>query len=99
MKKGTASHHLKRRRLRLLDGDDFTCTLLGSLGFSTKLIMARTGLSPSQIGYRLRVGGIKRSDYRDGESPLADSMLERGQSIAISTVEDHLLKFVEESRL
>ena len=99
MREAAGNNHLKRRRLRLLEGDDFACALLGSLGFSTKLIMARTGLSPSQIGYRLKVGGIKRSDYRNGESLLADTMINRGQFIAISAVEEHLQKFVAESRL
>jgi hypothetical protein len=78
------------RTVDLLDGDDFECVLLGSLGFSTRLIQSRTGLTPSQVGYRLRRAGVKRADYRNGESPLADSVFRTSRRIATPTVQAHV---------
>ena len=78
------------RKVELLKGDDFKCALLGSLGFSTKLIMEHTELSPSQVGYRLRKGGIRRMDYRNGESALAATMLQKARVVAIPVVKEHL---------
>jgi len=78
------------RKVELLKGDDFKCALLGSLGFSTKLIMEHTELSPGQVGYRLRKGGIRRMDYRNGESALATTMLQKARVVAIPVVKEHL---------
>ena len=78
------------RRVNLLDGDDFHCALLGSLGFSTRLINARTGLSAGQISYRLRKGSIKRQDYRNGDSPLASRVLTHSSRVAVSEVQAHI---------
>lgn len=78
------------RRVNLLHGEDFHCALLASLGFSTSLIQSRTGLSAGQIAYRLRMGAIKRQDYRNGESPLADRILTQSRRVAISAVQSHI---------
>ncbi len=78
------------RPVNLLAGDDFKCAIMGSLGFSTNLIMRHTELTPSQVGYRLRKAEIRRSDYRNGESAVAESMLQRARVIAIPAVKAHL---------
>jgi hypothetical protein len=78
------------RRVNLLAGDDFKCAIMGSLGFSTNLIMRHTDFTTSQIGYRLRKAEIRRSDYRNGESAVAESMLQNARMIAIPTVKAHL---------
>jgi len=78
------------RRVNLIEGEDFRCALLGSLGFSTRCIMEHTDLTPSQIGYRLRMGGIRRIDYRNGESPVATALMKKARTIAIPAVEKHL---------
>lgn len=80
------------RRVNLLHGDDFHCALLASLGFSTRLIHSRTGLSPGQIAYRLRMGAIRRQDYRNGDSQLADRILKQTRTIAVSEVKSHIKK-------
>jgi hypothetical protein len=85
----------KARRVELLKGDDFKCALLGSLGFSTKFIMEHTEFSPSQIGYRLRMGGIRRLDYRNGESTIASSILRGARAIAIPIVKSKLLDAIK----
>lgn len=78
------------RRVDLLKGDDFHCALLGSLGFSTRLIHHRTGLTPGQIAYRLRMGSIKRQDYRNGDSPLAGRVLAQARRVAVNEVQSHI---------
>ena len=78
------------RRVNLLNGDDFHCALLGSLGFSTRLINSRTGLSAGQIAYRLRKGAIRRQDYRNGDSPLATRILTQSRRVAVSDVKAHI---------
>lgn len=78
------------RPVNLLHGDDFKCAVLGSLGFSTRLIMRHTGLTPSQIGYRLRKGEIRRSDYRNGESSVAENLLQRTRTVAVPAIKQHL---------
>jgi len=78
------------RTVNLLHGDDFKCALLGSLGFSTRLIMHHTGFTPSQIGYRLRKGDIRRSDYRNGESSVAENLLQRARTVAVPALKQHL---------
>lgn len=83
------------RKVELLKGDDFKCALLGSLGFSTKLIMEHTELTPSQVGYRLRKGGIKRMDYRNGESAVASAMLQKARVLALPVVKEHLRNVIE----
>ena len=85
------------RKVELLKGDDFKCALLGSLGFSTKLIMEHTDLTPAQVGYRLRKGGIRRMDYRNGESAVASAMLQKARVIAVPAVKEHLRNMLEES--
>lgn len=42
--------------------------MLAEFGFSTRKIVSDTGLTPSQVQYRLQKFGIKRKDYRDGDS-------------------------------
>jgi hypothetical protein len=78
------------RPVNLLRGDDFKCAVLGSLGFSTRLIMHHTGFTPSQIGYRLRKAEIRRSDYRNGESSVAENLLQRAQTVAVPAIKQHL---------
>jgi len=78
------------RFVDLLKGDDFRCALLGSLGFSTRLIMRHASLTPSQIAYRIRKGEILRADYRNGDSAVAESMLRRSRAVAIPAVKAHL---------
>ena len=78
------------RPVNLLHGDDFRCAVPGSLGFSTRLIMRHTGLTPSQIGYRLRKGEIRRSDYRNGDSSVAENLLQRARTVAVPAIKQHL---------
>lgn len=85
------------RKVELLKGDDFKCALLGSLGFSTKLIMEHTDLTPAQVGYRLRKGGIRRMDYRNGESAVASAMMQKARVIAVPAVKEHLRGMLDNS--
>lgn len=90
---GTFRQHGRNYQPRSVDlfgGDDFECVLLGSLGFSTRLIQNRTGLTPSQVAYRLRRAGVKRADYRNGESTLATSVYRNSRNLAMPSVEAQL---------
>jgi len=45
-------------------------------GFSWKTIAKATGKSVSQVGYRLKCAGIKTSDFRRGETAIANRAIE-----------------------
>lgn len=62
-------------RVTWTNDDELRCAILAGMGFSTKFIMEETGLTQSQIGYRLKKGQIKRRDYRDGQSAVAERVL------------------------
>ncbi len=57
--------------------DELECRILGGMGLSTKCIMERTGLTHSQVTYRLHKAGVKRKDYRDGTSDMAHLVIDR----------------------
>ena len=76
--------------------DDFQCVLLASLGFSNKYIEDRTGLSFGRIAYRLGKGGVKRADYRNGESAVAKALLKQSQGIVETTLQKQLRKRMKE---
>ena len=78
------------RRVDLFNGEDFHCALLGSLGFSSRLIAYRTGLTNSQIAYRLRKGQIRRMDYRNGESAFAERVISQTRKVALKELHAHL---------
>jgi hypothetical protein len=54
---------------------DLEVLLLGSMGFATDFIMERTGLTVGQVLYRLGLGAIKRKDYRNGSTAVAQYVL------------------------
>lgn len=54
---------------------DLEAAVLASMGFDTEFIRRKTGLSPGQIGYRLKLAGVKRVEYRNGRSKLAQVVL------------------------
>lgn len=67
----------KPMRVTWANDDELQCAILGALGFSTKMIMEQTGLTHCQVTYRLGKGRIKRADYRNGESAIAQRVMER----------------------
>lgn len=67
----------KPLRVHWTSDEDLQCAILAALGFSTQMIAERTGLTNSQITYRLKKAAIKRADYRNGESAMAQRVLER----------------------
>lgn len=60
---------------------DHECALLGALGFSTNYICEKTGLTPSQVSYRLAKAGLtgksvaSRKAFRNGTSPFVKTVL------------------------
>jgi hypothetical protein len=54
---------------------DLECAILGEAGWHTSAIARETNLTESQVQYRLGRAGVKRKDYRDGRSEMANFML------------------------
>lgn len=67
---------MRRKLVNWSSDEDLQCAILAALGFSTQHIMEQTGLSAGQISYRLRKGVIKRADYRNGTSAMAQRVME-----------------------
>jgi hypothetical protein len=65
---------------------DLHAAVLGSLGMTTDAIAAATGLTPSQVNYRLRIAGVKRADYRRGTSVLAVKVISMAKADAAGYV-------------
>lgn len=85
----------KPRRVDFLGNDsDYEAAFLGSLGFSTRCIMAKTKLRPGQITYRLKKAAIRRIDYRDGNSDMAVLVL-RNMRPALEKEVMHYLRELE----
>jgi len=59
------------KRIDFRSGKDLKCAILGHAGLHTSAIERLTGLSPGQVGYRLKIAAIKRKDYRNGESAMS----------------------------
>lgn len=66
----------KARRVNFLENvDDLEVLMLGELGLSTKFILEKTGLTPCQVGYRLHKATVRRGDYRNGLSAVANELV------------------------
>lgn len=57
--------------------DDFETWWLSELGFSIKMISEHTGYSKSQVSNRRRKFNVRASDFRNGVSPLARSLIKQ----------------------
>lgn len=78
--------------------DDHDCVFLAALGMSTQYISEQTGLSFSQVTYRIqkadltRASGLSRSDFRNGTSPFARIMLQSARTVTDKELRKHLSK-------
>jgi hypothetical protein len=54
--------------------------------------MRKTGLTACQVTYRLHKEGIKRMDYRNGDSQFSQKMLQVGRTIFEQSVLSRLAK-------
>lgn len=75
---------------------DFDCALLGSLGFSTRCIQTKTGYSKSQITYRLHKCSVRRSDYRDGISPVSKMVIQQTANVAPKYLKKKIRQLLQE---
>lgn len=80
----------KPRRVTWTSDEELQCAILGSMGFSTRFIQEKTGLTPCQVSYRLNKASIKRRDYRNGESAMAQRVMERVVPARAATIRDML---------
>lgn len=69
-------------KVNWLDPRQLMVVLLGSEGQSTKSISSYTGLSKSQVLYRLKLENVKRADYRNGTSAVARALIRHTQAVA-----------------
>lgn len=60
------------RRVDWRSVEDSRVWILGAEGRSNRYIQLETGLSPCQVTYRLRAGGVKLADYRNGTTTLSE---------------------------
>ena len=51
--------------------------ILAGMGIGTKAIVENVGVTPCQVTYRLHKWKIKRADYRNLRSPLAQQLARR----------------------
>jgi hypothetical protein len=77
------------------DKASFEVLILGSLGFSDRLIRRVTNLSYGQIAYRLRKQGISRRRYRDGLSPTADYVIRSSRKYVATEIDRQLRKMLK----
>jgi hypothetical protein len=75
---------------------DLRVAVLGSLGFATDYIAAKTGLTRCQVLYRLRRAGVRRLDYRNGDSAVVANVV--GRAELLIDVGDDILKRVRGGR-
>jgi hypothetical protein len=88
----------KARRVDFLsEASDHECALLAAMGMSTHYIIQQTGLSPSQITYRIRRAGLTRDngtsrlDFRNGVSPFTAPLL----NMARSAIDKDLIRYLK----
>ena len=72
---------------------------LGEKGFSTQYITQETGLSSSQVQYRLNKAGIKRADFRNGLTIAARKVAREPMSAALDRRIDRLCRQIDKLRL
>lgn len=68
---GLNDHH----RVSWNDEYNRICILLAKLGFSVATIARQTGLTQNQVVYRCHKRGVSVTDYRNGTSAKAQSVL------------------------
>lgn len=77
---------------------DHDCALYAAMGFSTKFIAEKTGLSDCQIGYRIAKAGLttengtSRMDFRNGTSPFCRPLLSAARRFVDQDLKKHLQK-------
>jgi len=67
-----AKHYLSERATK----EDILCLDLGRCGMTHDTIARSTGLTTNAVTYRLKMAGIKTSDYRQGQSDLAKKIIQ-----------------------
>jgi len=72
---------------------------LGEKGFATKFIVQETGLSSSQVQYRLNKANIRRADFRNGLTVAARKMAREPMSAALNRRIDQLCRRIDKLKL
>jgi len=70
--------------------DEDIAAQLALAGQSTKAIMLETGLTQCQVIYRLHKAGVKRADFRNGTSMVAQKTLPYIRRVAAQQVKEKI---------
>lgn len=79
-----------------LDSEGRNAARLGEHGFTNKFIAKRTGLSEGQVQYRLSLAGIKRREFRNGETEEARRVANLPMSKRMQTKLDKLCRDIDD---
>jgi hypothetical protein len=82
-------------RVNWQDETQMRIAILAAMGQSNRSIMRYVDLSEGQINYRLllaRKRGVRRTDFRNGESALAKQIIKRSMLYVTGVVEARMLK-------
>lgn len=74
--------------------NDLRAVILAQLGISKWKIAKETGLSEGQISYRMKLLGIKLSDYRNGENFISQRVIAGSQPYPL--VREQMIKLLKE---
>lgn len=68
--------------MNLHEKNNLKCLMMAALGYSAKFIEQETQLTSGQIRYRLKYTDIRLRKFRNGESPLSKTVLEKATTSA-----------------
>jgi len=87
------TNHTLRLALNWQDPEQLRAAVLAGMGFSNACIQKYCPtLTDGQIGYRVFKSGMKRQEYRDGDSYIAKYVIQKTGSYAEKRIEDQLPK-------
>lgn len=86
----TTAKRLHTHKVVFTAQDDVECAIRALLGQSTVAIAAATGLSESQVQYRVSKARINRWEFRNGQSWMAKQMIRQMRPVASSHVANHI---------
>ena len=70
------------------------CEMMGMAGFSYKAMQQTLGLNHNEVAHRLKKVGVKVSEYRNGNSPMAKHVISRLTAVAQRKMVENLQKYL-----
>jgi hypothetical protein len=85
-----AARQAKVRSTIHKDPATFQAGVMALFGMGVKAIAAKTGLRAHQVTYRLHRTHVRISDYRQGQGPVAEFILEKARPFAMREFQERL---------